>query len=118
MAYSAILCPDFYTGEIEDTEAECEERCQKLYRYCMGIHAPHFPVPAVPMQVQWHDWRENSPFHDSITFHEGEEAVLSAIVDYNFDRCCDFHYPLGQYVHANRIQEGVDLYMGVKCSTS
>lgn len=96
---------------VRDTIKECARRRQVWGPYTHGEIKPHFPVPAIPLQVEVNRWAESGPYHNSITISHKGGHHLVAIFDYNFDRCMDFHYKVGVYVNEREIYEGIQEYM-------
>lgn len=87
--------------------------------YAMGRKEPRYPLPAIPVTVEWHGWSQPDPFHGSVTWMERRQFCdcgglmydLVAIVDYNWDRCMDFSYRAGVYVAGQELEDGIALYM-------
>jgi len=110
----------------KDTRKECDRRKEMWQMYFQGTTPAHFPLPAIPIVVEFHSWAEPSPFHSSITWAErskfcdncgGLAKGLVAIVDFNWDRCMDFNYGVGVYVAGQELEDGLSLYMGAGDAT-
>jgi hypothetical protein len=88
------------------------------FAYDKGYREGNFPVPAVLTEVEWNPWFVDNEFHDSITviewtgtcFHCGGQANLRAIWDFNFDRCMDFGYGVGEYTHFYSVEGVISCY--------
>lgn len=88
-------------------------------KYQLGCDEPNHPLPVLPLEVRYYPWTAHHSMHNSIVIEEhsllcpccgGIQRYMVAIFDFNFDRCMDYHFPVGCYVNARQMDEGITAY--------
>jgi len=76
-------------------------------------------LPAIQYKVEITPFGVNSPVFNSIQIYRwvgvcpccgGNQWTLTAVWDFDFDRCMDFHLRCGEYMNETDLNRGMELW--------